>query len=197
MTKMSDSDATEKAGCASNCSITKALGSLARGLHISCAVRALVAVSIPGCIIPPSLSVDVQDAGVNSPPAITGVRSENSDVAEPGPLVIARNTNATLDLTLLDTDLNDVLYVRVFVDYADTAPTAPRSACNAPAGKTAERAATCQLNALCLPADVGQTRLMRVVVFDRGLLDVGMPAFMAMPTGGQKTGRTYQLKCTS
>lgn len=197
MTKMSDFQPAGGRSCASNPLIGQAFDILARSLHTSNVLRAVVALAVPGCIIPPSLSVDVQDAGINSPPAITGVRSENADIAEPGPLVVARNTNAKLDLTLLDTDLNDALFVRVFVDYTDSAPTAPRSQCNAPAGKAPERAATCQLNALCLPADVGQTRLMRVVVFDRQLLEVGMPAFMAMPAGGRQTSRTYQLKCTS
>lgn len=168
---------------------------MARALHNLISVRLVLPIAMTSCIIPPSLSV--QDAAINSPPAIIGVRTNNEEVAEPGPLVFARNTRSSLDLTLLDTDVDDVLYVSVFVDYTEQAPTAPRSLCSAPVNKTAQRAATCALNALCLPADVGQTRLMRIVVFDRQVQDVGTPAFMAIPAGGWLTSRTYQLKCTS
>lgn len=197
MTQMSDSTRLSGACRPANHLNRKKSWRLARWLHTPFWVAPIAVLVAPACIIPPSLSVDVQDAGVNSPPAITAVRSDGAEVSEPGPIVVARNSSSKLDLTLLDTDVNDVLYVRVFVDYTDTAPTAPRSLCNAPAAETAERAATCQLNALCLPADVGQTRLMRIVVFDRPLLEVGMPAFMEMPEGGRQTGRTYQLRCTS
>lgn len=195
MTSMSDPNPACVGSHAPNSLNRKGLLKLARQVHATIALRAVILSAVPACIIPPSLSV--QDAGINSPPAITAVRSDNMDVSEPGPIVVARNSNSKLDLTLIDTDINDALYVRVFVDYTDVAPTAPRSLCNAPAGNKAERAATCQLNALCLPADVGQTRLMRIVVFDRPVLDVGMPAFMAMVEGGRQTGRTYQLRCTS
>lgn len=197
MTQMSESKSQTGARHAPNRLNKKALLSLARCLHALAPVCSITVSAAPACIIPPALSVDVQDAGINSPPAITEVRSDGMDVAEPGPIVVARNSTSRLDLTLLDTDVLDVLYVRVFVDYTDTAPTAPRSLCNAPPAEGAERVATCQLNALCLPADVGQTRLMRIVVFDRPVLEVGMPAFMEMPEGGRQTGRTYQLRCTS
>lgn len=197
MTQMSDPHAADRARYVRNALDLKRSFSLARSLHDIVALSAILATSATGCIIPPSLSVDVQDAAVNSPPAITAVRSDNEEVAEPGPLVFARNTTSNLDIALLDTDVDDVLYVRVFVDYTDVAPTAPRSLCSAPVSKNPERTATCPLNALCLPADIGQTRLMRIVVFDRPVLDVGMPAFMAMPPGGRLTSRTYQLKCTS
>jgi len=152
-----------------------------------------------GCIIPPSLSVDVQDAGVDSPPSIVSVRSDNQDLPEPGPVLFeVGNTMQTLNLTLLDTDLTNTLFVRIFVDYTVTAPTAPRSTCTGTTNTTAVRSATCDLRALCLPADVGQSRLMRIVVFDSQPLDSGPgPAFMTMAPGGQSTSRTYQLKCTS
>ena len=48
-------------------------GLLARALHV------LPALVLAGCILPPSLSVDNQDAGVDSPPAITSVRSSTQE----------------------------------------------------------------------------------------------------------------------
>jgi hypothetical protein len=161
-------------------------------------LRAIV-LTLPavGCIIPPSLQTDVQDAGIDSPPAISSVRSDNQELPEPGPVLFQLGAASTLNLTLIDTDLTDTLYVRVFVDYTVMAPTPARSTCIGTTNTTADRTATCDLKGLCQPGDVGQTRLMRIVVFDREPLDSGTPTFMAMPEGGQSTSRTYQLKCTS
>jgi hypothetical protein len=197
MTKMSDPPAAFEAEMSRKLLNDQVSCRLARAVHGLYCLRLCIPLASASCIIPPALSVEVPDAGINSPPAIIGVRSDNEELPEPGPLVFARNTRSTLDLLLLDTDVDDVLSVSVFVDYTEAAPTAPRSLCSAPENKSAQRAATCALNALCLPADVGQTRLMRIVVFDRTVSEVGMPAFMSMPAGGRLTSRTYQLKCTS
>ncbi|NLF05835.1 MAG: hypothetical protein GX593_12650, partial [Actinomycetales bacterium] len=84
----------------------------------------------------------------------------------------------------------------VFVDYKVTDPTAARSECTAPPNGTTQRAATCDLTALCLAADVGAQRYMQVQVFDREPLESGAPRFKAMPPGGLTTSRFYQLSCT-
>jgi len=151
---------------------------------------------VGGCVIPPSLSVDNQDAGVNSPPAILSVRTDQEELAEPGPLAYPRGPGM-LSLTLLDTDVADRLFVRLFIDYTITDPTAPRSTCTAAATGTPTRTTTCDLGALCQTADVGQTRLLNIAVFDREVLEAGTPQFRAMDTGGQTTSRTYELQCTN
>ena len=155
-----------------------------------------------GCIIPPSLSVDNQDAGIDSPPSITSVRSDLTAMIEPGPYSFPAAPNAqneTVNLTLLDTDINDSLYVRIYVDYAVAAPTAPRSTCNAVVNGSAVRTTTCSLAALCLQSEVSNdpTHIMEIVVFDREPLDSGSPTFKAIPDGGQSTTRTYQLGCVN
>ncbi len=200
MTQMSDRRVGTSATTSANYLPRHGGSPVARPLHASMMLGTLVlSLLMVGCILPPSLSVDVQDAGVDSPPAITDVRSDQQDLPEPGPVLFQVGADSTLNLTLLDTDLTDTLYVRIFVDYTDAAPTAPRSSCTGVSSTTsAVRTATCDLKALCLPADVGQTRLMRIVVFDRQVLDSGPgPAFMTMAPGGESTGRTYQLECTS
>jgi hypothetical protein len=205
MTPMSELRGTDRRPGTAKLASRHAGSPLARRLHGVGKVVRLARLVVPialslgaGCIIPPSLSVDVQDAGVDSPPSITSVRSDNQELPEPGPALFEVGGMATLNLTLLDTDVDDTLYVRIFVDYLVTAPTAPRSTCTGTSGASAERTATCDLKALCLPTDVGQTRLMRIVVFDREVLDSGPgPAFMTMAPGGESTSRTYQLKCTS
>ena len=169
--------------------------SLARALHGVAVVYGLFALSLVSCVIPPSLSVDNQDAGVNSPPAILSVRSDQQALAEPGPVVFARGSG-TMQLTLLDTDLLDNLEVRIFVNYSTTNTTAPRSICKATGGGKAERTTTCDLQALCLPGDDNVENLhMSIVVFDRQVLDSGSPMFQAMAPGGLSTSKFYFLTC--
>jgi hypothetical protein len=160
-------------------------------------VLRVVPVIFVGCIIPPSLGVEQQDAGVNSPPAIISVRSDQNELPEPGPVDFEVGSMSPLNLTLLDTDVNDKLYVRVFVDYSSKSPTAPRSSCTAASGDQAQRTASCALQGLCLPGDtLDNPHLMQVMVFDRQPLDPGeLPLFQAMPPGGLSTDRTYQLIC--
>ena len=148
-----------------------------------------------GCIIPPSLGVEQQDAGVNSPPSIISVRSDQTELPEPGPIDLEVGQTSPLNLTLLDTDLNDKLYVRIFVNYSVTP--AQRSSCTAASTGQATRTATCALQGVCLPGDINTNpNLMQVMVFDRQPLEGGeLPLYQAMPPGGLSTDRTYQLNC--
>jgi hypothetical protein len=144
-----------------------------------------------GCV--PSLSVDHQDAGINSPPAILAVRSDQQELPQPGPVLFERGPGM-VNVTLIDTDIEDTLFVRIFVDYSVSVPTPARSLCAGASG-TANRTATCDIKALCFPSDVGVERLMTIHVFDRPLLDSGTPMFQAMDAPGLSTNRTYKLKC--
>jgi hypothetical protein len=91
----------------------------------------------------------------------------------------------------------------VFVGYDDPVlgtgpdPTPPRSTCIAAAAKTAQRSATCSLAGLCQTPDVGQTRGMTIVVFDRPVVDTGTPLYQAFDPAnpGLSTSRFYYLKC--
>lgn len=200
MTRMSETERTVIPGELANSASPHTRSTLARALHHRARVGTVVtSVLLAGCIIPPSLSVDVQDAGIDSPPSITSARSDLLELVEPGPYLFPTAPDAqneTINLTLLDTDLDDGLFVRIYVDYMVSAPTAPRSTCSAVANGSAIRTTTCSLAALCLPSDPAGLRLMQIVVFDRQPLDVGTPTFKAIPAGGQSTTRTYQLGCT-
>ena len=149
-----------------------------------------------GCVIPPSLAIG-EDAGVNSPPAIMLVTSDQQVLSEPGPVRFNQQTMDTLSLSLVDTDIQDTLYVGVYVDYNQPSRLAARSKCTAPPSTTAARTATCRLNSLCVDADVGVVRNMTIVVFDRPPDDTGAgdPPFQAMVAGGLSTSRFYFLKC--
>jgi hypothetical protein len=150
-----------------------------------------------GCVIPPSLST-AGDAGVNSPPAILSVTSDQQALPEPGPVVFDVGATAgDLNVSLIDTDTLDSLYVRIFVDYNLPNQLDARAKCTAPPNMRPTRTATCHLNALCQTGDVGVQRNMTIVVFDRPLLDPGDgdPPFQAMEPGGLSTSRFYFLKC--
>jgi hypothetical protein len=148
------------------------------------------------CIIPPSLSVDTTDAGANSAPAIISVRADGVELPEFKTVIFERGLG-TLNLTVHDTDLDDKLYCKVFVDYNNPDQTPPR-ANSETAGRTVQRTCTLALAGLCQTADIGATRLMQVLVFDRQVLDTGeLPLYQAMPatSGGLTTSRAYFLSC--
>ncbi|MEO8844616.1 MAG: hypothetical protein ABI704_23740, partial [Kofleriaceae bacterium] len=135
MTKMSETERAVIVGELANSASPHVRSKLARALHHRARVGAVVtSVLLTGCIIPPSLSVDVQDAGIDSPPSITSARSDLLELVEPGPYLFPAAPDAqneTINLTLLDTDVDDALFVRIFVNYTVSAPTAPRSTCSA------------------------------------------------------------------
>lgn len=149
-------------------------------------------------MFPPSLSVGDQDAGVNSPPAILAVRSDQQELP-PGETVTFEQgpTAGSINATLIDTDLGDTLYVRAFVEYTVGDPKPARVTCTAPppTPAAAQRSVMCDVTPLCQQLDIGQTRNMAVVVFDREPLESGTPAYQAMPPGGLKTSVFYFLKC--
>jgi len=150
------------------------------------------------CVIPPSLRVE-DDAGVNSPPAITSVIGSPDALAEPGPYFVPAGQMAgTLSVSLLDTDVNDTLYLRIFLDYntpvGNRVP--PRVVCPVPQSNKPVRTATCDLSGLCLPVDVGTQHNMTIVVFDRAPSDFPPdPQAMPMGSGGMSTDRFYFVHC--
>jgi len=156
----------------------------------------IVAMTLNGCVIPPSLSVG-EDASINSPPAILSVTSEQQVLPEPGPVVFGQGTMDTLNVSMIDTDTLDTLYVGIYVDYNAPNRLAARSKCTAPPGTGPTRSTTCRLNSLCIDADLGVQRNMTIVVFDRMPDDTGSgdPPFQAMAKDGLATSRFYFLKC--
>jgi len=174
---------------------------LARGVHdpaslvLSLSLLALLTACLAGCILPPSLSTEKQDAGVNSPPAITAVRTDADDLFEPGPVALTRGSG-TINFELLDTDVSDMLVIRVFINYRIDDPTPQRTQCTAPATGEPTRTVTCAAGTICQMADDGQTRNMTAVVFDRALAESGKPEFQAMDgVGGLSTSRFFFVNC--
>jgi len=198
MTQMSEYHAKTEPDFGVNPSEWLVVSRVARGVHdCRVLVGVLVSLILVGCVIPPSLSVENQDAGANSPPAITAVRSDQEELAEPGPIVLAPG-EGSLNVSLLDTDQNDTLYVRVFVNYTVDDPTPARSTCTANPVSAMKRSVTCDARAVCQAADVtapDRSLVATVVVFDRQPLESGDPMYQAMPEGGLSTSRTFFLTC--
>jgi hypothetical protein len=191
MTRMSEPRRRSIADAARKSPRRLRLRLLARALHV------LPALVLVGCILPPSLSVDNQDAGVDSPPAITSVVSNTQELQEPGPVefVVGPVQGQTMDLTLIDSDVTDTLYIRVFVNYFATQPTPPRATCSASPTGSPIRTTTCDLSTLCDTSFSGNSNVwMEIAVFDRAVLDSGTPAYKATD-GGLSTDRTYNLLC--
>jgi hypothetical protein len=158
----------------------------------------LASISIAGCVLPPSLSVDTSDGGVNSPPAITAVRASDQELPEGETVNFETGINAgMMSIALVDTDVIDTLHVSLFVDYSVSDPTPPRATCTAAPTGTSQRAATCDLTALCTDFDVQHPgRYLTVQVFDRPLAEAGAPRFKLMlGENGMTTSRGYLLNC--
>jgi hypothetical protein len=157
---------------------------------------------VGACVIPPTITVTDTDAGVNSPPTILSVRDDSGEFPTASPVIASPfdvgPTAGNLTIEAMDTDLDDTLYVRVFVDYGRPDVENARATCVAVPGDTPQtRVATCDLRALCKSTDVGapDALYMTVVVFDRPVLDSGDPAFQAMEPGGLSATRGYFITC--
>lgn len=202
MTEMSEPDCVRSGKRAPNPSQALKGFLLARRVHETrspvCALPLLAlypALSLTaGCILPPSLSTGSEDAGVNSPPAIVAVRTDAETVFEPGPISLTRG-RGTINFELLDTDVEDALVVRVFVDYTIDDPTPARTQCTAASTTSAKRTVTCTASAICQMDDDGETHNLTAVVFDREPLEAGKPEFQAMPEGGLSTSRFFFVNC--
>jgi hypothetical protein len=200
---MSDSRSRPAANPARNPWQSQGRSRLARAVQAARAAVAIAGavllcmliVTLVGCVIPPSLRVDEE---TNSPPVIMSVSGDRSALAEPGPVVLeAGITSSNLVITLLDTDVRDDLFVRMFVDYNAPNKLPARVACAVPHNDDnpqTKRAVTCNLSGLCLTSDIGTQRNLMVFVFDRQPSDFGSDP-QAVPDPGLSSYRFYFLRC--
>lgn len=156
----------------------------------------LVVMMIAGCVFPPSLSVDTSDGGAdNSPPAITSISADEQILPDSGTVRFNRDAiNPQMTIGLLDTDVNDTLYVHIYIDYTVDSPQPARASKEcAPSG---ERTRICvvDIGALCPTA---KDYAMTVQVFDRAVsMDNTPPIYKSMTgMGGLTTNRSYTLDC--
>jgi hypothetical protein len=173
---------------------------VARPVHGSPAVLLSLLLSLPvaGCVVPPPLEVESGDAGANAPPIILEARDQASNpLRPPATLTVNRAVPGELRLTLYDIDLEDELFVQLFVDYD---PADPRDAdvnCGAPppAAGTVDperRSATCTTAGLC-PASLGTGRRLELEVYDAAP-EPNSP-FRTPGPGGLSSTWTLELAC--
>jgi hypothetical protein len=170
---------------------------VARTLHGSptAVVAVVLALMLTGCIIPPSLSSGTPDAGQDSPPAIVSVEVRQQVLPQFSNITLQmQDTNSTMLLGLLDPDIDDILYVSMFVDYDPLNPMPPRATCTtAPSEAPLRISPPCVIAGICEMQDVNVNRELEIVVFDRVPLDDGK--YMTLPQGGLSATRIYTLKC--
>jgi hypothetical protein len=197
MTQMSEPRTAVEPAAHANRATAWGQSRLARALHAARLIRASALFAmLAGCVIPPSLSVDKTDAGLNSPPSVISVRADGVELPEFSQVTFEQGFGS-INLVVYDTDLDDTLYPKIFVNYEFDDPKPARSECTSASGRSVTRSSTCDAGTLCQISDVGnQTPLtMQVLVFDRAIIDGQDPKFQALPPGGLSTSRTFFLKC--
>jgi hypothetical protein len=131
----------------------------------------------PACVIPPNLAPDDGDAGPSSPPVILEA-GPAPDFSFPGPMQLQRPDTRELSLIVRDQDVDDVLYLRLYVDYERPSPTPAWAECQAAPTGDPTRVAICPVSALCNPIqpnDPGD-HYLDVMVADRPFISDVDPA---------------------
>jgi len=138
------------------------------------------------CLIPPDLEPASQDAGGGSPPVI--LSAQPAEFAFPGPIVLERGDLRTLSLEVKDADIEDTLFVQLYVDYnrpPTNEPTPAYAACQVAPNGTATRLIACDTGALCNSIEPGSETIdhvLEAMVADRSfILDSDPQAFGQPP----------------
>jgi hypothetical protein len=129
-------------------------GGVARGLLSSWMVvmhGALLAIPAglsSACLIPPDLAPAGADAGPSAPPIIRS--AQPIQYAFPGPIILDRVDSPQMVLEVEDADLEDTLYVQLYVDYVlPLSPVPALGACQAAPSGDAKRILDCDTTNLC------------------------------------------------
>lgn len=129
------------------------------------------------CVIAPELEVSSFDAGPSAPPVVLSA-GPAPDFLFPGPIFLDRQDDRTLSLTVRDSDIDDVIHVRLYIDYGRPSPEPAYAECQAASTGEPTRVVACQVNSLCNPiADTDQgTHVLEAMVADREFLADSDPA---------------------
>jgi hypothetical protein len=168
-------------------------------------VGALAAQPGLGCVFPADLEPAGADAGPSSPPVIVEV---SPPFAPPGPIVVSRENSPLMVLTARDIDVDDILYVRLFVDYGqppDFELSPPRIDCKleGPGNGPFERIISCMTTTLCGDIDDDGNHVLEAMIVDRRfLLDGdaeadGQPLFRAVTDAAHagSSSMSWVMRC--
>jgi hypothetical protein len=165
---------------------------------ISAASVALGATIASGCVVPPPLELGGPDAGANSPPVI--LSAGGAKYSFPGPFEVVRGEMETISVTLQDIDLEESLYLNLYVDYGiDGTPTPSLSTCSVQQQETdpSVHIAACPTQSLCTTIDLidGSEHFLEAMVSDEAVLNTGVPEFRALPETSAFSFRAWQFTC--
>lgn len=165
---------------------------------LACGPRALPACSVllvcvlVGCVIPPPLEREDQDAALNSSPVLTGL---DPRYPSPGPIAVSPDLEPMV-LTVRDIDVGDTVWIYFYVDYNYPDPVPHLNSCQS-AVSAIERPMNCPINALCAfddgPPD--QIHFLEAMITDRALLPDGEPLYRALPEGTGVSFRSWLMTC--
>lgn len=166
----------------------------------------LIASQILGsaCIFPPELEPGTSDAGPGSSPVITSA-GPAPDFLFPGPVILDRQDVRTLSLNVVDNDLDDVVHVRLYIDYGRPNPEPAYAECQAAPTGEPTRVLACPVNSLCNPigdTDQGDHTLEAMVadrefLADSDPLAEGQDLYRALrdPTRAAYSFRSWIMRC--
>ena len=165
---------------------------------------ALVLPLLGGCLFSPDLSVDEDEFTAPYPPVIFS----SADPFEfPGPLLINRGETRILSVTVLDNDIDDTIFMRLYVDYTLENPLPALSECSAPSSEFEARIlTTCPMSAVCNLIPVGADDELHILealvsdspfVTDSDPIAEGQPAFRAIadPVNSTPVVRSWPFRC--
>jgi hypothetical protein len=170
-------------------------------------VLSLVGGMLSACLIPPDLEPANQDAGAGSPPVI--LSAQPIEFAFPGPMLLERGVSRDLSLEVQDGDIDDTLFVQLYVDYnrlPTFAPTPSYASCQAAPTGTAIRLISCDTGALCNSIEPSSDMVDHVLeamvadrtfIFDSDPQAAGQPPYRALaePQEASFSTRSWVLQC--
>jgi hypothetical protein len=177
---------------------------LPRTIRVMLASSLSAAVVAPAaCVLPPPLEIESLDAGLSAAPVILAAKP----LAFPGPIVIQRgDQNTRLSLEIHDPDVNDSLFVRLYVDYGIPGQNNFKSSCSLAASPTSReplRTVDCSVSTLCNDVPETDTALhfLEAMVSDRQFLESSdprartQPLFRAVPEDAGYSFRAWLMQC--
>jgi len=182
-------------------------GRMARGMHrlrsvvLSSLASAVVPMSLAACVVPPSVQPEDDNSEVpNNPPAIRKVTdSAGQELTRPGPLAFVVGAGM-VNVFAADTDLDDTLYVRMYIDYGLADATPFRVQCESAPGNSplVEREVNCPLLGLCTDGLIdGQTHIFELDVLDREPISTAARPFRGVTVPGEISTFWWQLTCVA
>jgi hypothetical protein len=182
---------------------THELPPVARCVHSFALVLLFVfAAALLGGCPPPPLELDEPDAASNLPPSITSVRKDDATEFQIGAVNQIVRTLSTMSVTVVESDLEDTLYVRGFFEYSEMEglQDSARTVCNAGPSepRSLERTISCNLGALCRLGESDPEYTFDVVVSDREPDDAGLMSprrYLDVPPPGRQARATYKISC--